>query len=128
MCIRDRCVSFYTRNHKKGQPLQGEVFFLQKPLLTTWHCCPTHTNLYRRRPADSKRLDNRWGFSTKKTETVTLNMNMSDHVKVNGMDIQQTSKFTYLGSIIKPEGVTKEDIHQSRLGKTRDMFKEMNIV
>ena len=38
-----------------------------------------------------------------------------------------SNEFTYLGSIIKPEGGTKEDIH-SRLGKARRVFREMNNV
>ena len=66
-------------------------------------------------------------ISTKKTETMTLNVNTPAPVKVNGANLHQTDKFTYLGSIIKPEGGTKEDIH-SRLGKARNVFKEMNNV
>ena len=66
-------------------------------------------------------------ISTKKTETMTLNVNTPAPVKVNGTEIRQADKFTYLGSIIKPEGGTKEDIH-SRLGKARNVFREMNNV
>ena len=66
-------------------------------------------------------------ISTKKTETMTLNVNTPAPVKVNGANLQQTDKFTYLGTIIKPEGGTKEDIY-SRLGKARNAFKEMNNV
>ena len=54
-------------------------------------------------------------------------MNTPAPVKVNGTDLRQTDKFTYLGSIIKPEGGTKEDIY-SRLGKARNAFKEMSKV
>ena len=66
-------------------------------------------------------------ISIKKTETMTLNVNRPAPVKVRGEDLCQTVKFTYLGSIIKPEGGTKEDI-QSRLGKARRVFKEMNNI
>ena len=58
---------------------------------------------------------------------MTLNVNRPNPVKVNGVDIGEADKFTYLGSIIKPEGGTKEDIN-SRLGKARSVFREMNNV
>ena len=66
-------------------------------------------------------------ISTKKTETMTLNVNGPTPVKVNGIDLKQTDKFTYLGSIIKPEGGTKEDIN-NRLGKARSVFRDMSNV
>jgi len=66
-------------------------------------------------------------ISTKKTETMSLIVNTPAPVKVNGTDLRQTDKFTYLGSIIKPEGGTKEDIH-NRLGKARSVFREMNNI
>ena len=66
-------------------------------------------------------------ISTKKTETMTLNVKAPAPVKVNGTDLCQTEKFVYLGSIIRPEGGTKEDIY-SRLGKARSVFREMNNV
>lgn len=66
-------------------------------------------------------------ISTKKTEAMTLNVNTPAPVKANGTDLQQTNQFTYLGSIIKLEGGTKEDIH-CRLGKARSVFREMNNV
>ena len=93
------------------------------------YCCPTHINISGRRPADSKTFGQQVGLriSTKKTETMMLKVNMPDPVKVNRTDLQQTNKFTYLGSIIKLEGSTKEDIH-SRLGKARSVFREMNNV
>lgn len=37
------------------------------------------------------------------------------------------NRFINLGSIIKPEGGTKKDI-QSRLGKARSVFREMNNI
>ena len=54
-------------------------------------------------------------------------MNTPAAVKVNGADLRQTDKFKYLGSIIKPEVGTKEDIY-SRLGKASSAYKEMNKV
>ena len=57
-----------------------------------------------------------------------LSVNMPNPVKVNGTDLQQTNKLTtYLGSIIKPECGTKEDIY-SRLSKARTAFREMNNI
>ncbi|XP_061173378.1 uncharacterized protein LOC133182546 [Saccostrea echinata] len=66
-------------------------------------------------------------ISTKKTETMTLNVELPAAVKINGEELRQTDNFIYLGSIIKPEGGTKEDIH-SRLGKARGVFREMNNI
>ena len=66
-------------------------------------------------------------ISTKKTETMTLNVNRPAPVQVNEENLRQSESFTYLGSIIKPEGGTKEDIH-SRLGKARGVFREMGNI
>ena len=66
-------------------------------------------------------------ISNKKTELMTLNVTRPEPVKVNGEDLRQTDRFTYLGSIIRPEGGTKEDI-QSRLGKARSVFRGMNNI
>ncbi|XP_061181199.1 uncharacterized protein LOC133189822 [Saccostrea echinata] len=66
-------------------------------------------------------------ISTKKTETMTLNVELPAPAKVNGEELCQTDNFIYLGSIIKPEGGTKEDIH-SRLDKARGVFREMNNI
>ncbi|XP_062613385.1 uncharacterized protein LOC134275161 [Saccostrea cucullata] len=56
---------------------------------------------------------------------MTHNVEMSAPFKVNGKEPRQTDNFIYLGSIITPEGGTKEEIH-SRLGKARRVFREMN--
>lgn len=66
-------------------------------------------------------------ISTKKSETMTLNVNRPEPVKVNGENLCQADRFTYLGSIITPEGGTKDDIH-SRLGKARSVFRGMNNI
>ena len=58
---------------------------------------------------------------------MTVNVNTPDPVTVNGVDLPQTCKFTYLGSNITPEGGTNEDI-RSRMGKARNTFREMNNV
>lgn len=58
-----------------------------------------------------------------KTKTITLNVDMSAPVKVNGeklCQLGQEDHFIYLSSIIKPEDGTKEDIH-SKLGKARSV-------
>ena len=66
-------------------------------------------------------------INTKKTETMALNVTAPLPVKVNHTELQPTDKFTYLGTIIRPEGGTKEDI-SSRLGKARNVFKSMDNV
>ena len=66
-------------------------------------------------------------ISSKKTEMMTINVSTPAPVQVNGEDLRQADKFTYLGSIIRPEGGTKEDIH-SRLGKARSVFRDMNNI
>ena len=66
-------------------------------------------------------------ISTKKTETMTLNVDRPAPVRANGEDLRQAESFTYLGSIIRPEGGTEEDIH-SRLGKARGVFRDMNNI
>lgn len=52
---------------------------------------------------------------TKKTETMTLNVEATAHFEIRYEELNQTDHFTYLDSIITPEGGTKEGIH-SRLG------------
>lgn len=66
-------------------------------------------------------------ISTKKTETMTLNVEATDHVKIRDEELHQTDNFTYLRSIITPEGGTKEDIH-SRLGKAKRVLRDMNNI
>ena len=63
-------------------------------------------------------------ISTRKTETMTLNITTPAPIKVNSTDLPQTDRFAYLGSIIRPVGGTKEDIC-SRLGKARSAFRSM---
>ncbi|XP_012939977.1 uncharacterized protein LOC106012232 [Aplysia californica] len=55
-------------------------------------------------------------ISQKKTEVMTLNEGSPTLIRVNNADLPITDKFTYLGSIIKSDGGTKEDI-MNRLGK-----------
>ncbi|XP_062619669.1 uncharacterized protein LOC134281202 [Saccostrea cucullata] len=59
-------------------------------------------------------------------KTMTLNVELPAPVSVNGEELRQTDNFIYLGSI-KPEGGTKEDIH-NRLGKAKRVFREMNNI
>ena len=61
------------------------------------------------------------------TETMTLSVDSPVPVKVNGADLSQTDKFNYLRTIIRPVDGTEEDIH-NRLGKARNVFKNMNNV
>ena len=66
-------------------------------------------------------------ISAKKTELMTLNVTNPSPVRVNNRELQHTDKFTYLGSIIQPQGGTQEDI-KSRLGKARGVFRSMDRI
>jgi hypothetical protein len=72
-------------------------------------------------------MENRWVSSTKKTETMALNVEMSAAIQIKDEELYQTNNFTYPGSIITSEDGTKEDIH-SRLGKARRVAREMNNI
>jgi hypothetical protein len=56
----------------------------------------------------------------KKTETMTLNVEVPAQYKVNDEQVRLAENITYLGSIITSEG-DKKNIH-SRLGKARRIF------
>ena len=58
---------------------------------------------------------------------MTLNVNNQNPVRVNETDLRQVDRLTYLGTIIRPEGGIKEDIHR-RLGKAMSVFREMNNI
>jgi hypothetical protein len=94
-------------------------------------CCLTHTSTFNRRQTDCKHTEISWAdlriISTKKTETMTLNVEIPAPIKIKDEELRQTNNFTYLGSIITSEGGTKEDIH-SRLGKASRVFREMNNI
>ena len=66
-------------------------------------------------------------INERKTETMTMNVTSPKHIQLNNLNLQQTEKFTYLGSIIRPEGGTKEDIN-NRLGKARAAFRNMDKI
>ena len=66
-------------------------------------------------------------ISSEKTETMALNVVRPELVQANGENLRQTDKFTYLGSIIRPQGGTKEDT-QSRSGKAMSVFRGMNNI
>lgn len=90
-------------------------------LRTTLCCClqtPAHPRQYQQ---TANQDGHQVGLN--KTKTITLNVDMSAPVKVNGeklCQLGQEDHFIYLSSIIKPEDGTKEVIH-SKLGKARSV-------
>uniref|UniRef100_K7EYP8 Reverse transcriptase domain-containing protein n=1 Tax=Pelodiscus sinensis TaxID=13735 RepID=K7EYP8_PELSI len=65
--------------------------------------------------------------SQKKTEIMTLSIDSPASIKIYDADLPSTDSFTYLGSIIRYDGGTKNDI-QSRLSKARNVLRSMNNV
>ena len=55
---------------------------------------------------------------------MTLNVSSPTPISVNSRDLPMTEKFTYLGSIIKTDGGTKEDI-TNRISKARSIHRNM---
>lgn len=51
----------------------------------------------------------------KKTEVISPDTKSPRKIQLNGKDIKRTSNFTYLGSLVTPEGVVDKDI-VARLG------------
>ena len=58
---------------------------------------------------------------------MTLNVNAPALVLLDDQALASTETFTYLGSVVKQDGGTKEDI-QSRLSKARNAFRSLNAV
>ena len=66
-------------------------------------------------------------ISLKKTEVMTLNTQNPPPIQINGINIPATEEFSYLGSIVRYDGGTGNDI-KSRLNKARNTFRMMNNV
>ena len=56
-----------------------------------------------------------------------MNVNAPAPVSLNDQALWSTETSTYLGSVVRQDGGTKEDI-QSRLGKARNAFRSQNTV
>ena len=66
-------------------------------------------------------------ISLKKTKVMTLNTQNPPPIQINGINIPTTEEFSYLGSIVRYDGGTGNDI-KSRLNKARNTFRMMNNV
>lgn len=66
-------------------------------------------------------------YKYKENRENALHVEAPAHVKIRDEELHQTDNFTYLGSIITPEGGTKGYIH-IRLGKSKRVFRDMNNI
>ncbi|XP_013400983.1 uncharacterized protein LOC106166864 [Lingula anatina] len=66
-------------------------------------------------------------ISKKKTEVMALNIQSPPSVEVEGCILNNTSCFTYLGSIVATDGGTSRDVN-NRLTKARNAFKSLNKI
>ena len=58
---------------------------------------------------------------------MTTNVNAPAPVLLDDQALPSTETFNYLGSFVRQDGGTKEDIH-SRLSKARNAFRSLNAV
>ena len=66
-------------------------------------------------------------INLKKTEVMSLNMKNQPKIQLNEKNIENTSSFTYLGSIVTSDGGTDKDI-KARLGKARGSFIKLKNI
>ena len=66
-------------------------------------------------------------ISKRKTEVMTLNVNAPAPILLDDQALPSTETFTYLGSVVRQDRGTTEDIH-SRLHKARNAFRSLNAV
>ena len=66
-------------------------------------------------------------ISNTKTEVMTLNIINSTPIKVYDKDLPTIDRFTYLGSIVRSDGVACDDI-KNRIAKARNTFILLNNV
>ena len=64
-------------------------------------------------------------ISKRKMEVMTLNVNAPAPILLDDQALPSTETFTCLGSIVRQDGGTKEDI-QSKLDKARKAFRSLN--
>lgn len=58
---------------------------------------------------------------------MTINVKAPAYVKFRDEELHQTDNFTYLGSVITPDGGTREEIY-TRLDKARRVFRDINSI
>ena len=63
----------------------------------------------------------------KKTEVMNISKETSQPIKIEGSDLKQVNKFTYLGSVISSEDGAKADI-DTRINKARTVFKSLKNI
>ena len=66
-------------------------------------------------------------FSTGKTIIMRWNSPTSGKVQVDGEELEEVSKFVYLGGTVTQKGGSEEDI-KSRLGKASTSFNKLRKI
>ena len=66
-------------------------------------------------------------INVKKTEVMNISKAPAQPIKIEGNEVKQVNKFTYLGSVISSENGAKADI-ETRLNKARIAFKSLKII
>jgi hypothetical protein len=80
----------------------------------------------------AKRLDRKarsvgLKISTKKTEVMRWNSDDKRKIQVQGTELKDIERFTYLGSIVSMTGCTLEDV-ESRIRKAKAAFAGLNTI
>ena len=65
--------------------------------------------------------------STKKSKVMRTNRKSTEPVTVNGQNLDETDKFTYLGKVVTTQGGGGDDII-CRIGKARTAFRKLNRI
>ena len=63
-------------------------------------------------------------MSNKKSKVMRINGKSTEPVTVNGQNLDETSKFTYLGGVVTTQGGGGDDI-TCRIGKARTAFRKV---
>ena len=66
-------------------------------------------------------------INVKKTEVMSIGVTAQDTIKIEGNDIKNVDKFTYLGSVITNKDGAKADI-ETRINKARTAFKSLKNI
>ena len=66
-------------------------------------------------------------LNVKKTKVMKINTNNNTPIQVGNEVIENVEKFTYLGSVVTPNGGTEADVH-SRINKARASFAQLSKV
>ena len=66
-------------------------------------------------------------INTAKTKTMRVNCRVDDNITVEGKDVEDVAKFTYLGSTMDKTGGAEQDI-QRRLGLARTAFSNLQAI